>query len=475
MITSNKASYHEIDFLLPAQKFNIQFSFVNQKGLPFIREFMLRLIHVAPMTRTELSTFFGLSRRETDEAISDLTDRGELTLNQIGKLALTEKSRGYFSDIGESPRLSEVYDTSASLTYELTGFNCIGNGFSNESWKNGIPLPVDGESSSKSESLAEKYFQLQFYELLDKGYLPKSLEKNGTEKPTVYTVNSVSKLRQLPFRLTSYFQIDLEGVAVERDDFEQLKDSGVTHELISKQLSELSKRSNITEIVDAMALLDDEDTSTLFNSHSVDLKAFEIKTRQEEHNASSRRSLLGPVYSENNWTLIQRHLASILAKRSKSKTDYGQTELLWIAPSDPYWGKSQRVMASVSHVIRGSTHSKKKMYSPRFYLPVSGANDSRTAGHWNREFKDYAKYAYGLVEGFLDGNVEVMYLEEELIVVVYHVSHPDFLPVTLPVGFLSTDKNVVKDVGKIIKDYVNGVSTFEKPHDCGLISKLLKH
>jgi len=44
MISDNKVTYHEVDFLLPAQRFNIQFSYVSQKGLPFIREFVLRLV-----------------------------------------------------------------------------------------------------------------------------------------------------------------------------------------------------------------------------------------------------------------------------------------------------------------------------------------------------------------------------------------------------------------------------------------------
>ena len=53
MISDNKVTYHEVDFLLPAQRFNIQFSYVSQKGLPFIREFVLRLVHVASMSKAQ--------------------------------------------------------------------------------------------------------------------------------------------------------------------------------------------------------------------------------------------------------------------------------------------------------------------------------------------------------------------------------------------------------------------------------------
>lgn len=474
MIDDNKAVYHEVDFLLPAQKFNIQFSFVSQRGLPFIREFMLRLVHVSPLTRREIATFFGLSRLEVEEAIEDLIDRGELTLDQTGKLTLTEKSKGYFNDIGESPRLSEVYDTGTSLTYELASFNCIGKGAVSDTWKNGIPLDVDSELSSKSEHLAEKYFQLHFHELLDKGFLPKSLERNGSEKPSIYTVNSVSKLKQTPYRLSSQFKIDLEGVAVERDDYEQLKDSGVVHELITQVLTKSSKASNITEIVAAMETLGDEETYSAFNAHSVDLKAFDIKRKTEENSLSSRLSLLGPLYSTLNWELLQKHLAPVLKERMKAKKDFGSSELIWVAPSDPYWGKSERFQAAVSNLVSSAATKNKKIYTPRIYVPVSGVDDRRTMAHWGRELKDYTSYTNGLVEGLLGGSVEILLLDNELAVVIYHVSHPDFLPVTLPIGFLSKDKVVVEKVKGVALDYIGGVKGFDSPNDCGPISKMGK-
>ena len=109
----NNITYHEIDFLIPAQRFNINFTYITQKGLPFVREYVLRLVHLAPMTKSQIASFFGFSRKEADEAIDDLVEREELTLSGSGRLMLTEKSNGYFTEIGEIPRLSLLRDSGA--------------------------------------------------------------------------------------------------------------------------------------------------------------------------------------------------------------------------------------------------------------------------------------------------------------------------------------------------------------------------
>ena len=56
-------------------------------------------------------------------------------------------------------------------------------------------------------------------------------------------------------------------------------------------------------------------------------------------------------------------------------------------------------------------------------------------------------------------------------VVVYHMSLPEIYPVTLPLGFISQDKEIVSAVGQLVKAYVRGSSGFDRPNDCGLLSR----
>lgn len=107
------------------------------------------------------------------------------------------------------------------------------------------------------------------------------------------------------------------------------------------------------------------------------------------------------------------------------------------------------------------------------YVPVSDDVDSRAARQWKHELGPFHEHTKGLVEGLLDGNVEILHLEDELSVVIYHISQPETLPVTMPLGFITTNKESVKIIGSLITEYVHSSSGFDKPHDCGLISSMV--
>jgi len=468
----NTTTYHEIDFLLPAQLFNIKFSYISQKGLPFVREFVLRLVHLAPMTKSQISIFFGFSRKEAEEAIADLVDRDELTLAESGRLKLTEKSSGYFTDVGDVHHLSLLRDSGAFLSFDLASFTCLGKNIAQDKWKTGIQIRVNDDCVARSEAHVEKNFQRQFNEILEKGLLSKSLVQDEKDSPIIYTVKSVDKIRQIPLRLSARFKVDINGRSVEREDFDVLKNSEYVHELIAVEIDRLARQSNSMDIARAMLEIGDSDTLKLFDSktNSFNLQFLDDLERLESNSQKSRITFLGPIYSKENWDLLQKHLAPVLLTRIGSKSEVGQSSFIWIAPSDPYWCKSNRLAISLSDFLNKSGTAEKKLYSPAIYLPISGADDIKAARQWRQELDPYADKAHGLVEGFLGGNVEVMLLDEELAVVVYHMSLPSNYPVTLPVGFVSRDRDVVLTVGRLVKGYLGDSSGFDQPNDCGLLS-----
>lgn len=69
----------------------------------------------------------------------------------------------------------------------------------------------------------------------------------------------------------------------------------------------------------------------------------------------------------------------------------------------------------------------------------------------------------------MKGNVEIFHIEEELAVVSYHISNRDILPVTMPIGFMTTNLKEVNFIGEILKEYINGYTGHDQPNNCGSI------
>lgn len=300
----------------------------------------------------------------------------------------------------------------------------------------------------------------------------KSLTQDEKDLPSIYTVNSVDKIRQMPLRLTVKFRSDADGRNVEREDFEVLKSSDYVQERISFELGRLARPGDLMDIVKAMMELSDSETLKLFDSktNAVNLSFLEELKTLESNSHGKRTTFLGPIYLQENWQLLQRHLAPILVSRIENATEVKSNPFSWIAPSDPFWSKSNRLAVALSDFLHKAETKEKKLYAPRLYVPILDADDQRSRRQWKQEIDPYSSNARGLVEGFLGGNVEVLLFEGELVVIIYHLSAPESYPVTLPIGFISTDKKFVGVIEKVVNGYINGRSGLDKPNDCGALA-----
>lgn len=424
------------------------------------------------MSKSQVATFFGFSPKEVQEAIDDLVGRGELALSENGRLTLTDKSTGYFTELGEVPRLSLLRDSTACLSFDLATFSCLGKDNFSDKWKAGFPIKVDDVNASRSQFHVEKHFQRQFHEILQRGFLSKAFDPDDKDSPNIYTVNSVHKMKQMPIRLPVQFKVDDDGMSVERDDFERLKSSDYVHEQISLELDRVARPSNFGDIAKAMLAIRDSETLNLFDSKGsyFNVQFFDDLSKLESNSKKNRITFIGPIYSSPNWELLRKHLAPVIKTRREGKADVGQTPFLWVAPSDPYWGKSSNLQVRVSELFDLASTRDRRIYSPTIYLPISGPDDKRTVRQWKHEFDPNSEQVHGLIEGFLGGGVEVLHFEGEFVAVVYHVSLPDSYPVSFPIGFISTDKEVISSVGRLLMKYIQGSSGFECPNDCGALS-----
>lgn len=473
MSQSINVTYHQVDFLLPVHRFNIRFSYVTKKGLPFMREFVLRLIHITPMTPADVAAYFGLSKRELEETINDLVDKGDIQFAGDGFIDLTNKSRGYFVGLGSIPLVSALLEGGGNFAFEIAGFNCVGRKRTSEKWKMGLKLEIPNETIANSEMLVKSKFQKDFYKIQEKGYWEHKSHEGKSERPSIYMMENVKKIGQEPLRLSNNFSISQEGIPVERESFELLDESSSVQELVTDAIIRVQKPLNLSQISNAMSILDDQDTNTLFNTHSIDITKLMLSQQSEQVNGGRWVPFLGPIYKKSNWELINEYIFSKLSIIKTNKQEV--RDFVWIAPSDGFWGKSHRTSAIYNLIVEGALTKGKKperLYNPKLYLPVQDVSDRQTIRAWKQDFSENLTNVYALIEGFMDGNVEIMLLPEHLAVVCYHISIPENIPITLPLGFITTDKEKINLISKLVKDYVQGVVSYDKPHNLGTLNKL---
>ena len=91
-------------------------------------------------------------------------------------------------------------------------------------------------------------------------------------------------------------------------------------------------------------------------------------------------------------------------------------------------------------------------------MPLLNKENQFEKNNWKFQFKDISdeEVLYGFREGFLNGNTEILFLENQFAVVCYHARLSEY-PVTLPIGFMTTKKETVKHIQTLVENYLSSI------------------
>ncbi|WDE03865.1 hypothetical protein SG34_021180 [Thalassomonas viridans] len=470
-------TYNEIDFLIPSYRFNIRFSYTTKRGLPFIREFVLRLVHVSPMKPEEIAEYLGLTQREAKEALKDLVGRGELSYNDLGQVLLTNKANQYFTELGGAPRITDVISTGTILGFEMTAFNCVSSFHKplNDKWVCGLNIDAKSEVLSDRNKLAKKAFQQQFDHLLERELINKLKEGEDSGRPGIYKIDSIREIKQEPLRIKLSFAMDDNGFAIERDDFDILEDSANAHEAITEALHNNTGQNNYKETVLAIEHLGDPYTGALINERGLNVsKLIEFSESNDQEN-SNFIPIIGPIYSQKNWIKFTEQFEQVKEKLSREHQD-GIKQLKWLGPSVELWGKNNRLINCFDSLLSNrKTKGKhtKTLYAPTLYVPLASMSDRYNKHRWKNDFSGQRlKSVKAYLEGFCDGSVEVLLLESGIVAVTYYLTLPDIYPAPVAIGFISTDNALIERISHSLNDYLTGFYDSENRRDFGSITDL---
>ena len=448
-MSEQKTPYNQIDFVVKAPRFRIVFSYMSDKGVAFVREYLLRLLKITPCKPAQIAQYFGFSQHETEVALADLEQHKWIIWQDNGLIALSAEGQRLFQDSQDSPHIPTLKECGGEYRMELLDSNFLKKNDCDKNRQQAIELVIEPKVLSESSEIARKTFQNRFRQLMEDDII------NLDEKDiSLYKIDAIEPKGEPDyfFRFTQQFELLPEtGEAKERHDVPTVTHQENIQQAITAQLERFGHHDNLRELRNSMAEISDDDTLKVLFGGTLDFNEF-LKVYQE-HEQQNGLYFLGQIYHQEN---LFKHINQILDKSNKKSSK----KLYWLAPSDIYWGKQRKIHDKIQNLI----DKQKNGYDFRLYLPLPSERSRHEKQEWLNHFKDTSdKVLYGFCEGFLDGNTEILFLEDKFAVVCYHAKLSSY-PVTLPIGFMTTQKNTIKSIASLVKNYLNS-PLFESNED----------
>ena len=454
-MSEQKTPYNQIDFVVKAPRFRIVFSYMSNKGVAFVREYLLRLLEVTPCKPAQIAQYFGFTQHETEVALADLEQHKWIIWQDNGLIALTEEGQMLFDENSDSPHIPTLKECGGEYRMELLDSNFLKKNDCDKNRQQAIELVIEPKVLSESSEIAQKTFQNRFRQLIEDEIVEVKNEVGEIEKDISLYKIDVIEPKGAPdyFRFTQQFELLPEtGQAKERNDVPIITHQENIQQAITAQLEKFYRHDNLRELRNSMAEISDDDTLKVLFGGTLDFNEF-LKVYQE-HEQQNGLYFLGQIYHQE--TLFEKinKILDTLNKKSSKK-------LYWLAPSDIYWGKQRKIHDKIQNLI----DKQKNGYDFHLYLPLPSERNQHEKQEWLNQFRDISdKVLYGFCEGFLDGNTEILFLEDKFAVVCYHAKLSSY-PVTLPIGFMTTDIKRVNYIIRLAKNYLNSALFPDRDED----------
>ena len=460
---NNYIEFNEIDYIIPAETYSVAYSYLSKQGFPFTKDFLLRVLHISSLSKYELASFFGFNPRELDVALEEPINKNEVCYLDDGRLSLTSLSKGYFSSLDDKPMVEKPQSRSSTISFELLGFNKVGK--QHGGWYTGLRLAPDNEIKSASEQHAKSMFSKHFHRLVESGDLGK-IRTEGKSIPSLYSIDKVTREKSVAHRIKRTFEINFDNKVKPFYVNKSYENDEAISQAIVQDTDNLRLGDNLKSIQQAWDAFKDMSVERFVKCGEIDFRSM-ILEMADNSESKPYELLIGSLYSSQPWKKLEEHL-----KRLKpSKQQGALKKLKWIGANTRYWGMSESFTKTKDSLL---SHQKKKdgiCFDLMLYLPCEEGPKAKEKGSksWKHKLGKLPP-STGVVNGLFDGNVEVMILDNEFAAVCYHLLIPDLSPVHIPLGFFTTDKELVQHVSSVVNNFLEGATAYDKPNLLGLIN-----
>lgn len=431
-----------IDIALPVQAFRFEYTLVGRSDLPFIREFILRLLKVGNMSATQLAKFLGLSEKEISIAVSQLVSLNEISVDNEGNIQLTAEAHKYFDGLSDNrPKITKLFEGTSTFKFDLLSFGLIRSDDKISPPLNAIRLSPETEKLSNSINYAKSAFLRNYIDIFEE----ESISFDGVNdirKVELYKLSDVRKNKDYTARFALTFSLDTERNSIERHSESRFFDVDEIQKNLNEVLLSSYNSSNIQDIVSALVTLNEPQLLDCFTSDGIDLTALAILAVKQSASSSCRSYFLGTPTNSANWnqltTLIKKHLKD--GKSSATCT--------WLAPSDRFWLMSNQSFSRTSELLNAT-----KGLQTLLYLPVAGSRDKHQEQIWKKALGPMKDKAIKVAEGFLGGSVEVISIPGVFSLLCFYLQKPGE-SASIPFGFITTETSDIDRIQQEFESYL---------------------
>lgn len=259
MNNSGSIAFNQIDFAIKSPSFKIIFSYMDERGIPFVREFVLRLLKLNSCKPKHLADYFDFTQREAEIAIQDLTDKGWVEWNEDGTIGLSSKGQLLFDQNSKGPKIPNLQERTQRLHLELLDRNFIPKNRISKDNRNALELNVSNKDLSESKDVAKRQFQSDFMNLKEDKVI-----ENLSEDIELYKIDLIEQLYTDFFRFTQPFEINAEdGTQLERSELELTRSDNIQQMITETLGNHRSRQNNLSDIMQSMEAMRASDIVSL--------------------------------------------------------------------------------------------------------------------------------------------------------------------------------------------------------------------
>ena len=126
MMAGDALVLFEVNVCVPAQQFRIENTLIEKGGLPFVSEFLLRLLKISALMPADIARYFGFTSKELSTALTPFFQKGEVSVQPDGRIGLSEKGLRLFAGNEDSPSVKSRHEYRLSFTFDLLTFSYLG-------------------------------------------------------------------------------------------------------------------------------------------------------------------------------------------------------------------------------------------------------------------------------------------------------------------------------------------------------------